>query len=139
MRSLRLLLFVSLVVAASPAGVPIQTHHTVRHAGTSTPGNGLSDRQLENAIRARFAGSKISVNKFQVHVQGGIATVEGHTDVIQHKGTATRLAKAAGARDVVNRVEISEAAKERAAANLAKGRRRVQIKRGDARSERRSK
>ena len=73
-----------------------------------------------------------------MRVQGGVATIEGHTDVIQHKGTATRLARAAGAREVVNRVELSQAAKERAAANLAKGRRRVQVKRGEKRSERAS-
>jgi hypothetical protein len=96
----------------------------------------LSDREIEAAIRARFAASKISGNHFTAHVQGGVATLEGRAEVIQHKGTATRLAKAAGARAVVNRIEISEAARQRAAANLAKGRRRAQIKRTEARSER---
>jgi hypothetical protein len=90
---------------------------------------------LQTDIGARFAKSKIGVNHFVVHVQGGVATIEGHTDVIQHKGTATRLARLAGAREVVNRVELSEAAKERAANNLAKGRRRVQVKRSEKRSE----
>jgi hypothetical protein len=91
---------------------------------------------VEAAIRARFAGSKINSNHFTVHVLGGVATIEGHADIIQHKGTATRLARAAGAREVVNRIEISEAARERAAANLAQGRRRVQVKRSEKRSER---
>jgi len=95
------------------------------------------DRRLEAAIRARFADSGIASDKFQVRVQGGVATLEGHTDVLQHKGTATRLAKAMGAKQVVNRIEISEAAREKAAGNLAQGRRRAQVKRGDARSERR--
>lgn len=72
-----------------------------------------------------------------MRVQGGVATLEGHTDVLQHKGTATRLAKAMGAKQVVNRIEISDAAREKAAGNLAQGRRRAQLKRGDARSERR--
>jgi hypothetical protein len=70
-----------------------------------------------------------------VHVQGGVATIEGRTDVIQHKGTATRMAKTAGAVAVNNRVQITDAARQRATANLEKGRRRAQIKRGDARSE----
>ena len=94
-----------------------------------------SDARLEAAIRAKFARSKIDADKFQVHVQGGVATIEGRTDVMQHKGVATRLAKTGGAVAVNNHIQISDAAKEKAAANLEKGRRRVQIKRGDARSD----
>ena len=30
-------------------------------------------------------------------MQGGVATIEGKTDVVQHKGVATRLAKSGGA------------------------------------------
>lgn len=93
------------------------------------------DALIEAAIRAKFAKSKINADKFQVHVQGGVATIEGKTDVIQHKGVATRMAKGAGAVAVNNHVQSSAAAKEKAAANLEKGRRRAQIKRGDARSE----
>jgi osmotically-inducible protein OsmY len=91
-----------------------------------------TDQQLERAILERFARSKIARNHFQVRVQGGVATLTGKTDVLQHKGVATRLAKNAGARQVVNRIEVSEAAKQKAAANLATGRRRAQIKRGEA-------
>ena len=64
-----------------------------------------------------------------------MATIEGRTNVIQHKGVATRLAKTGGAVAVNNHIQISDAAKQKAAANLEKGRRRVQIKRGDARSD----
>jgi hypothetical protein len=91
----------------------------------------LPDAQLEKNIRARFAASKISTHHFQVHVQGGVATIEGQTDVLQHKGTATRLAKTCGAAKVVNKVAVSQAAKDKAAKNLASGRRRAQIKRSD--------
>lgn len=98
----------------------------------------MTDAQLEAAIRARFAKSKIDADKFQVRVQGGVATIDGRTDVIQHKGTATRMAKAAGAIAVNNHVKPSDAAKKKAAANLATGRRRAQIKRGDPRSDPRS-
>jgi hypothetical protein len=94
----------------------------------------LSDAQLEAVIRAKFAKSKINADKFTVRVQGGVATVDGKTDVMQHKGTATRMCKTAGAVAVNNRVKISDAAKQKAAGNLEEGRRRVQVKRGDARS-----
>jgi osmotically-inducible protein OsmY len=100
-----------------------------------TPG----DRELEKAIRDRFARSKIARNGFQVQVQGGVATLTGQTDVIQHKGVATRLAKTVGAKQVINRIQVSEAARQKASANLATGRRRAQIKRSETsppRSER---
>ena len=93
------------------------------------------DSVIEATIRAKFAKSKINVEKFQVHVQGGVATIEGKTNVIQHKGTATRLAKTGGAIAVNNHIQISDAAKQKAADNLDKGRRRVQVTRGDARSD----
>jgi osmotically-inducible protein OsmY len=102
---------------------------------TTTAQTAPSDAELEKAIRARFADSKIGEDKFEVHVQGGRATITGSTNVLQHKGTATRLARAAGASDVVNNVEPTEEARQKAAANLTKGRRRAQIKRGDARSD----
>jgi len=93
------------------------------------------DATIEAVIRAKFAKSKINVEKFQVHVQGGVATIEGHTNVVQHKGVATRLAKTGGAVAVNNHIQISDAAKQKAADNLEKGRRRVQVTRGDARSD----
>jgi hypothetical protein len=95
----------------------------------------MPDAQLEAAIRARFAKSKINADQFQVRVQGGVAHLEGRTDVVQHKGTATRMAKTAGAIAVDNRIQVSEAARKKSAANLEEGRRRAQIKRGEARSD----
>ena len=96
----------------------------------------LSDTQLEAVIRAKFAKSKINADKFTIRVQGGVATIDGKTDVVQHKGTATRMCKTAGAVAVNNRVQVSDAAKLKAAGNLEEGRRRVQVKRGDARTDR---
>ena len=90
-----------------------------------------SDAEIESAIRARFAASKISRHHFQVHVRGGVATIEGDTDVLQHKGVATRLAKSSGATKVVNHIAVSQAAKDKAMHNLAAGRRRAQIKRSE--------
>jgi osmotically-inducible protein OsmY len=95
----------------------------------------MSDKEVEATIRAKFAKSKIGADKFTVHVQGGVATLEGKTDVVQHKGTATRMCKTAGALAVNNHIQISEAAKQKAAANLQEGRRRVQVKRGDSRTD----
>ncbi len=108
------------------------------HTRTPAPAaTTLSDAEIEKDIRARLARSKIAADRFEVHVQGGVATLTGETDVIQHKGVATRMANSAGATRVVNNIRISEAARAKALENLTKGRRRVQIKREEARSERR--
>jgi BON domain-containing protein len=96
--------------------------------GTSAP----EDKAIEAAIRAKLAKSKIGKDGFKVRVQGGVAYWEGATEVVQHKGSATRMAKAAGARRVVNNITISDAAKQTASGNLDQGRRRVQVKRSDA-------
>lgn len=116
-----------------PAAKPVSTAR--KAAAPAHPAQ--SDAQLEKAIRARFAASKIAADKFEVHVQGGHATLTGNTNVLQHKGTATRLARAAGATDVINNIEPSDEARQKAADNLTKGRRRVQVKRSEtaARSE----
>lgn len=82
----------------------------------------LPDAQIERTIRAKFAKSKISVERFTVTVQNGVATIEGKTNVIQHKGVATRLAKSGGALAVKNNIQVSEAAKAKAAARLAQNR-----------------
>ena len=94
----------------------------------------MADSQIESAIRVKLAKSKIGKDKFQFHVQGGVATIEGKTDVVQHKGAATRMAKTAGAVAVNNHIQVSDAGKKKAADNLDKGRRRAQIKRGEPRS-----
>src|SRR5215470_1763446 len=102
----------------SPVAKPAST--TVKKtapATKSSSGNSASnDAAIEKTIRAKLAASKISTDKFEVHVQGGVATLTGRTDVLQHKGTATRLAKSAGAKEVVNKVQVSDAAKDKAAA-----------------------
>ena len=92
------------------------------------------DKQIEATIRAKLEKSKIGKDGFKVRVQGGVATWEGATDVVQHKGAATRMAKTAGAKKVVNNIKIGDAAKQKAADNLEDGRRRVQVKRSDPRT-----
>lgn len=88
-----------------------------------------SDAEIERSFRERLSKSKVARNGFQIRVQGGIATLTGRTDVVQHKGVATRMAKSAGARAVNNRIEISDAGRQRAAASLEKGRRAAQVQR----------
>lgn len=123
--------------AAKPASTSNKATKQSSAARNRAPGahTAQTDAQIEKEIRARFAESKISADKFEVHVQGGRATITGTTNVLQHKGVATRLARAAGATEIINQIEPSEEARQKAADNLTKGRRRAQIKRGDARSE----
>ena len=91
------------------------------------------DKQMEDAIRRQASKSKIGEGRSsKVHVQGGVAYWEGTTDVVQHKGSATRMAKTAGAIKVVNNIKVGDAAKQAAAGNLDQGRRRAQVKRSDA-------
>ena len=102
------------------------------------PAQGTSaseDKAIEATIRAKLDKSKIGKDGFKVHVQGGVATWEGSTGVLQHKGAATRMAKSAGAKAVVNNIKVSDEAKEKAAGNLEQGRRRAQVKRSDPRTQ----
>src|SRR5215470_13351571 len=95
--------------------VAASTWATDTHSAAAKPvaRASASDAQIETAIRAKLAKSKIAADKFTVHVQGGVATFEGRTDVLQHKGVATRMAKSAGAVGVDNRVQVSQAAKDK--------------------------
>lgn len=105
---------------------------------TQAPAQGTTaqeDKAIEAAIRAKLEKSKIGKDGFKVHVQGGVATWEGTTTVLQHKGAATRMAKSAGAKAVVNHIKVSDAAKQKASDNLDSGRRRVQVKRSDPRTQ----
>lgn len=93
------------------------------------------DKVIEAAIRAKLAKSKIGKDGFTARVQGGVAYWEGSTSIVQHKGAATRMAKTAGAKRVINNIKVSEDAKAKAAGNLEQGRRRAQVKRGDPRDD----
>jgi hypothetical protein len=77
------------------------------------------DGVIEHKIQAKFAKSKINAEHFTVSVHSGVATIEGKTNVIQHKGVATRLAKTGGALAVKNNIQVSDEARAKAAARLA--------------------
>ncbi len=83
----------------------------------------LPDAQIERNIRARLAKSKMAATEhFTVTVHDGVAVLEGKSNVIQHKGVATRLAKLGGAVAVQNHIQISDEAKAKALARLQKNR-----------------
>ena len=111
--------------AGSSQAAAVPTNGTVAPKVTAVaPAHrGPSDAQIERNIRARFARSKMTLvgkEKFTVSVKDGVATLDGKTNVIQHKGVATRLAKLGGAVAVQNHIEVSEEAKAKSAARLAK-------------------
>jgi hypothetical protein len=137
MRTIRLCTAILAMAALMPGAPPQAATAAKRPAATPAMRQQpkLTDAQLESAIRAKFARSKINADKFTVRVQGGVAHIEGKTDVLQHKGVATRMAKTGGAVMVDNRIQVSDAAKAKAAGNLEEGRRRVQVKRSDVRSQ----
>lgn len=74
----------------------------------------VADEALQAKIQEKFSGAKAGGGKFQVRVRNGTAYLSGRADVVQHKGAATRMAKAAGAKRVVNNITVSEAAKQKA-------------------------
>jgi BON domain len=111
-----------LLLAAAMAG-PGQAASVVKPKAAAAR---LPDAQVEQIIRAKFARSKINAEHFTVSVKDGIATLNGKTNVIQHKGVATRLARNGGALAVQNRIQISDEARAKAAAKLAR------IRDGDA-------
>ena len=90
---------------------------TAEVRNNSTP----SDEQIEATIRTKLAKSKIGKDGFRFKVAHGIVTWEGTTNVVQHKGLATRMARSAGALQVVNNIQVSAAAKAKAGANSGQG------------------
>ena len=104
MRSLLFLVAAAMAFAASPKPAPV------------------SDAAIEANIRAKFAKSKISEEHFKVSVKSGVALIEGKTDIPQRKGVATRLAKTGGAREVVNKIQVGEAARKKMSDRLAAAR-----------------
>ncbi|MDQ2843722.1 MAG: hypothetical protein M3Y72_22310 [Acidobacteriota bacterium] len=111
--ALFLLPFFGLMLSPPPQALASgRTPTSAAHAAPHT------DAQIDATIRAKLAKSKIGKDGFHYHVQHGVVTWVGSTNVIQHKGSATRMAKSAGASQVINNIQISASAKAKAAANL---------------------
>jgi hypothetical protein len=127
---LRIILLVALALSSIAAETKSQTKAKAPPPqGTTAP----QDVQIEAEIRTRLAKSVIGKDGLTVRVQGGVAYWDGTTNVVQHKGAATRMAKSAGAKKVVNNIKVGDDAKQKAAGNLEQGRRRAQVKRSEAR------
>lgn len=103
-RFLALTLFVAATVVPIYSTTPSRA---VKPQHTATP----SDSQIEAVIRTKLAKSKIGRDGFIFHVQHGVVTWEGSTSVMQHKGSATRMARTAGAVQVINNIQVSGTAK----------------------------
>lgn len=114
--------FLTAVEAGSPAGASKPA------VSQSEPHARVSDVELESKLHAKLAKSKIGKDGFTVHVKSGVVTWEGKTDVIQHKGAATRMARTAGALEVVNNIKISDEGRQRASGNFSGGPKRAQVK-----------
>lgn len=113
---LPLIVFFGCFIATSPASANTTARTAAAAGRVATP----TDSQIDATIRAKLAKSKIGKDGFRFKVARGVVTWEGSTGVIQHKGAATRMAKTAGAAQVVNNIQISADAKAKAAAHLKK-------------------
>ncbi len=90
-----------------PVGLPEYLSARRRSRKSHSEGK-FSDAEIEATIKAKLAKSKIGKDGFQVHVKDRVATWTGSTKVMQHKGAATRMAKTAGAIQVLNNIKVSE-------------------------------
>ncbi|MEQ1886705.1 MAG: BON domain-containing protein [Bryobacteraceae bacterium] len=119
-------------LTAAPADVSTPSSKPAPSQGANSP----QDKEIEATIQAKLAKSKIGKDGFKVRVQGGVATWEGTTSVVQHKGAATRMAKTAGAKKVVNNIKIGEDSRGSVdGGSTQDAKRRVQVKRSDVRSQ----
>jgi len=108
MRTLFAILCLLVSSWALPAGTLTKSHSQGK----------FSDAEIEATIKAKLVKSKIGKDGFQVHIKDGVATWTGTTKVMQHKGAATRMAKAAGAIRVLNNIKVSEQDAAQATGNL---------------------
>ncbi|HVW08942.1 MAG TPA: BON domain-containing protein, partial [Bryobacteraceae bacterium] len=99
---------------ASPAGAQKAVAKSASHAGSAL--------EIEKNIQAKLAKSRLAPEHFTVSVSGGVATIGGVTDIPQHKGVMTRMAKASGATAVRNNIRVSAAGKAKATETFAKAR-----------------
>ncbi len=112
--------FLLLTLLISAAVLPGTAATATRASTSSSRGVAPSDSQIEATLRGKLAKSKIGKDGFKFHVQHGVVTWDGTTAVMQHKGSATRMARTAGALQVINNIQVSGAARAKAAANLKK-------------------
>jgi osmotically-inducible protein OsmY len=99
--------FMAVCMLAAGLALPIPlaaATHATSKAHWKSPG---TDAQIAATLHAKLAKAKIGKDGFRFRVHEGVVTWEGITHVAQHKGAATRMAKSAGARKVVNNILVS--------------------------------
>jgi osmotically-inducible protein OsmY len=90
---------------ASAATAPTKT-------ASAEPRVAVSDSQLEATIKTKLNKSKIGKDGLHFRVQKGVVTWEGTTNIAQHKGAATRMARTSGAAQVINNIKVLNAGKD---------------------------
>ena len=80
-----------------------------------------SDAKIERVIRGRLSRSQLHTENILVSVHGGIVTLQGQTNVFQHKSVATQLARHVGATGLRNDIHISDEARLKAAHSVPWG------------------
>lgn len=68
-----------------------------------------SDAQIESQLKTKLAKSVIGKDGFTFRVKESVVYWDGATSIPQHKGSATRMAKSAGAKRVVNQIKVAGA------------------------------
>ena len=108
------------VALSGTAVAPLRASTSSTRTSNTAPPGTVSDAQIEATLRAKLAKSKIGKDGFRFHVQRGVVTWEGTTSVVQHKGSATRMARSSGALQVINNIQVTGAGKAKAASSLKK-------------------
>jgi hypothetical protein len=122
-------LYIPLILIAICGTVrPLPAADSARAAQKDSPKSAsktAADFEIERKIQAKLAKSKLAADHFTASVSHGVATLDGVTDVAQHKGVMTRMAKSAGAASVRNNIQVTAKGRARAAAAFAKARSRA--------------
>lgn len=64
------------------------------------------DASIAARLKAKLSRSKLRTDSLQYQVKDGVVEWSGSVRIPQRKGAATRMAKSAGAKRVVNRIAV---------------------------------
>jgi len=100
------------VLSLTAVVTPISAATSPAKAAAAPSRGSVSDEQLEATIKTKLTKSKIGKDGFHFKVQRGIVTWEGTTNIGQHKGAATRMARSSGAAQVINNIKVLNTGKD---------------------------
>jgi|GEM_PF-2021709 len=69
-------------------------------------GGSGEDALIASRLKSKMARSKLKSDGLQYRVEGGMVEWSGTVKIPQRKGAATRMAKSAGAKRVLNRIVV---------------------------------